>query len=325
MPPPGSVDFGPCAPPQTAIPTVATGVYVLVIGPATQRVGRAPVNDSLAGGCGCRPVTDCQARDLVEGVQFRLVPLPLSTTKLASGTLLRSLIARACLGLNDPEDQVPLIDPTGQPAPRGLVSRMQAQNQITPCEVPLAVIAWDAASGVFLVDRWAVRRRTRRPSLGTFWGVLLDDERRARAESLFLQFQEHSAELIALLPQPETLRVNQVFGHLPPLGFLPLATSRSRGVNPWVFFLSHCSTAIPQIDAAQVPGLLEESLTKPVMDLQWLDTVQLYVIRENVLAFEAGAVSQLTLVFASADLPHRATARFDAAPWDLSRFSPSIL
>ena len=96
-------------------------------------------------------------------------------------------------------------------------------------------------------------------------------------------------------------------------------------MNPWVFFLSRCSTAIPQIDAAQVPGLLEESLTKPVMDLQWLDTVQLYVIRENVLAFEAGAVSQLTLVFASADLPHRATARFDAAPWDLSRFSPSIL
>ena len=321
----GPADFGPCAPPQASVPVAATGVYVLVIGPATQRVGRASVSDATGAGCGCRPASDCQARDLVEGVQFRMVPLPLSTTELASGPLLRSLTARACLGLDDPLDFTPLIDPLGPAAPPGLVTRLRGANQITACEVPLAVLGWDAGAGLVFVDRWAVRRRPTRPSLGTLWGTLLDEERRTRSEALLLQFQEHAAELLALVQEPAALHVSQVFGHLPPVGFLPVATPRSRGVNPVVFFYPRGSTVLPQIDAAQVPALLEEGLTRPAIGVGDSDPIQLYLIRENALAFQAGAVAELTLVFARADLPYRATARFDSALWDLSRFSPEVL
>ncbi|MFN7765708.1 MAG: hypothetical protein ACK5WR_04200 [Planctomycetaceae bacterium] len=321
----GPADFGPCAPPQASVPVAATGVYVLVIGPATQRVGRAPASDPLGAGCGCRPVSDCQARDLVEGVQFRIVPLPLSTNELATGPLLRSLTARACLGLDDPLDLTPLIDPQGPAAPPGLVTRLRMANQITACEVPLAVLGWDAAAGLVFVDRWAVRRRPTRPALGTLWGTLLDDHQRTRSEALFLQFQEQAAELLALLKDPAALHVSQVFGHLPPVGFLPVATARTPGINPAIFFYPRGSTAIPQIDAGQVPALLEEGLTRPAIDAGGSDPIQLYLIRENALAVQSGVVSQLTLVFARADLPYRATARFDSALWDLSRFSPEVL
>src|SRR5512139_1147004 len=67
--------FAVCEPPTTAVPT-GTGVYVLVISPASGFEGKAPLSGlggNITGGSGCG------RRYAVEGVQFRLVELKINT------------------------------------------------------------------------------------------------------------------------------------------------------------------------------------------------------------------------------------------------------
>lgn len=78
-------------------------------------------------------------------------------------------------------------------------------------------------------------------------------------------------------------------------------------------------------DGRLVRQLMQEALFHDPIDLRATEKIQLYLIYENVQAVTAGQSSQLAVVFASAALPYRGVARFQAANWNFSRFASLVI
>ena len=172
--------FAACEPPQATSVLTGTGVYILVLAPASGFEGRAPVsglggNGATGGGCG--------SRFAVEGVQFRLVSLPVSSMPgisptlreqlnqlMASGNVaslskLRNLLAHVCFGTEALQeffrDPFKRVNNTPLYATYGALDALRAAGSLSDCDVPLALLYW-TTQGIQFVDMWSVRRRLTR-------------------------------------------------------------------------------------------------------------------------------------------------------------------
>ncbi len=150
------VGFANCTPPQSGLYVAAAGAYLLLLSPASTREGRAPTS-----GLG-NQISGCNSRSVVEGVQFRLVPITLTSDDLADSNRLRNNLAHQCFGTGTSGFLGLALDPFGSvPDQYGLIDDLRA-GFLTDCDVPLALLVWTADDGVRFVDMWSVRRRITR-------------------------------------------------------------------------------------------------------------------------------------------------------------------
>jgi hypothetical protein len=310
---PGAL-FADCQPFAPGTYTAGAGVYLLVIGPAREGEGLAPVS-----GLGIEPAR-CNVARSVETVRFRLIRLALSPAELADDAHLRNVVAYRCFA---PDATAAFVrDPFGPPpVTYGLIDELRAQV-LSDDEVPLAVIGWTAQRGIRFVDLWSVRRRiARRPAEGELT-VFAGDRRRAEAEAMLLQFQDHLADL-KFLPAATTMGATDAFGRLPPAGLVPLRRSASEpGFDLVAFFAGIPRRADPVfLEGSRLEHVLLDALALPPVDPRSGDPLRLHVLRENALTRPGRALPHPFVLFTSAHASYAADARFDLAYWDFANFA----
>jgi hypothetical protein len=310
--------FADCQPPQPGAYLVDEGVYLLVMSPASATEGRASVNG--LGTC----TSGCNAKYKVEGVQFRLVPMQ-PAADLTQTALLRNRVAYECFGV--PADTDELVgDPfSGSWERTGLLDvLLKKKIGIGPCDVPLAVLFW-TLPGIQYIDMWSVRRRLTEPDGGSGWPLLFGARRVNEVHAMIQQFQDQVEEAFNKESDLSGVRVTDRFAFLPPAGLLPVQAFNSpKGFVAATFFGSQASPSIATMDGPALRPLFAEALSHEPIEISSGDKIQLYVTFENLLAVQAGAASQLTVIFASKYLTRRETARFDFASFAAGRFASNL-
>jgi hypothetical protein len=196
---------------------VETGAYLLVASPVAQLQGSVSVK-----AIGTNAAT-CASRWEVEGVQFkalRLTGAPLRTANNAAGY--RNRLAHWCFG-TEALGTLPQ-DPFTFPAAYAPLDQL-SEDDLPPCDLPLAVFYWDNPLLRF-VDQWSVRRRVVHAFPSGPWHALAADRRVADAQARFLQFQAQIEEMRGdpgQFPNLATRYGGLDFRFLPPVGFLPIA------------------------------------------------------------------------------------------------------
>jgi hypothetical protein len=311
VPPPGqgATLFQDCDP-ISGVYVAGAGVYLLTICPAEGEAGRAQVSGLGTGRAGCN------AKYLVEGVRFRLLKLNLPQTELSDQAHLRNRIAYRCFGMDElePFEQTPFGPRT---AGYGLIDRLRRENQLTDCEVPLALVSW-LDEGIQFVDMWSVRRRIIKPSANGDWDYTIGDRRRAEAEAMILQFQEQIEVVRNESTSPQTTIGSQLFRYLPAVGVLPLSgLVGSKGFEYRLFLKGKIYREPVFIEDVRVESLIHSAVTHPPIDFQSKEMMWLYLVRGNRQTTDIGGTlkPQPYLIFANGHLPFMGEARFD-----LSRF-----
>ena len=306
--------FRECVPSQRGVVVAGDGLYVLVITPAGATEGRAPVS-------GLGNVTaGCAARYDVEGVQFRLVSVAVDQALLADVPRLRNRAAHACFGAADALAAAVVEPFTLMPTSYGVVDALRDAQQITDCDVPLALLYWTARAGVQFVDNWSVRRRVTAPDAGSGWMLLRGDRRASEAEATFLQFQEQLDDMLATEPGLGGMNIADRFDVLPPLGIVPLSVDGGRTGFDETLFDGFALGHVALLDGARLRSLVEESFRHEPVPLDGSARVQLYTLYENQVAVDQGLATRRTIVFTSEALPFRGTARFGYGRWTLARY-----
>lgn len=345
----GAGIFHTCEPPSAQVEGPGAGFYVLVLSPASGFRGRAPfsgLSDPRAG-------SGCGSRWAVEGVRLRMVPLdPLAVIGL-SGDLrtqletqllpaateagrakLRNVVAHLCFGTEplatfgvDPfaRDLLPTGDTEAALKHYGAIDDLIATGTLSDCDVPLALLHWPL-DGLSFADNWAVRRRLAPPSTSEPWPTLAAGRRRAEAEAVLFQFQEHLAFLIEDAANPALIRARDYFRWVPPAAFLPMAGGGRAGLMESIFLNGLTwREPTPQapaiyIDGARLHELFSMSFAQPPVDAESGEFLWTYRVRQNDLLPDDTGTEFPYLVLASGHLPYVGTARFDVARWDRSNF-----
>ncbi|MBC5783437.1 hypothetical protein H8N03_10815 [Ramlibacter sp. USB13] len=268
--------FGACAVLTGGSYVAGDGLYVLALAPALQPEGRAEVLALEPGNA------RCNSDAVVEGVQFRLLRVPsdvlqahaLDTDVAADKavSLLRSEAAAACFGQRARgEAHARAVaslrwgaesgqDPGEDEAP-GLLADM-ATRGLSACDVPLALVFLNAASGVAFVDTWAVRRQVGASLASQAWGAWAGARGEALAQARLAQFQQHLSDLPS--GALATLRANEWFRWLPPAGFLEVAGT----TIDWRTFLGGQAPQKEVVLApADAPGVVAEALRRDPLPL----------------------------------------------------------
>lgn len=308
--------FSDCAPLQTGAYVSGAGVYLLTIAPAATTEGRATTS-----GVNSAAVT-CNSDTIVNAVQFRLIQLdpPITSAELQDKDHLRNLVAYKCFGVDEITGCI--ADPFGPEVEQwGLLDSLRP-NQLTDCEVPLAVLYW-TDDGINFLDMWSVRRRITTPATATRWPALLSDRRCAEAEAMWLQFQDQIEELLQT-GNPAAVNARSHFSFLPPIGFLPIGTGPRTAFDYKVFFQDkiHRDESV-YIEGAQVRSLIKDALAYPPIDLSLgEELVWLYLIRENVELYDLGAAQrpQQYVIFVNGHTLYRGNARYDLNRWNFSNY-----
>ena len=313
--------FRECTPQQRVVPVTGDGLYVLVLAPASGTEGRAPVS-----GLGNASAA-CNARYDVEGVQFRLVQITVDTALFADAARVRNRAAHACLGIAGALTAT-LVDPfarelSGGENGYGLVDGLRSAQQITDCDVALALVYWTARGGIQFVDNWSVRRRVSAPDAARRWTLFHGDRRATEAEAMFLQFQEQIGDMLETERSLTGFNIADRFELLPPFGIVPISVDGARTGFDEALFDGYALPHVGLLDGDRLRALLADSFHHEPVALAAGDRVQLYVLYENQLAIEQGVVARRTLVFTSATLPFRGTARFGYGRWNLARYGTS--
>jgi hypothetical protein len=203
----------------------------------------------------------------------------------------------------------------------GLLDSLRS-NQLTDCEVPLAVLYWTQAGGINFVDVWSVRRRLTTRAQSSRWSSICSDRRRAEADAMFLQFQDQLEDVRSQNQDPSTLTADSYFRFLPPIGFLPIVSGPAQGFDYHNFFKNKIHRDPVFIEGAQIQSLMSEALDYPPVDTASGEMVWLYSIRENVELFDLGSGQrpQPYLIFVNGHTPYRGNARYDLNRWDFSNF-----
>lgn len=351
----GKMAFEICMPPQqNGKPVPGKGAYVFVARPISGYQGQAP----RRGFGQAAKVEGCDRDALLEGVQFRLVSLDVTTlTTLPQATRnqvtqliqdadksdpvglpaqskLRNWLAHLCAGTEElatwPRDLLnSLADDFFGAAVRspfdtyGALDALQTAGLLDHCDVPLALVLW-TATGVKWVDRWAVRRRPTAALNARRFPLLTSDRWAAETEAMMQQFQEQAQEMqLDLSLNLTTVQVGDRFRYLPPAGLLPLAGSgAARGFAYDTFFTGMTVRQPSFIEGAQVRPLLQEAIYYPPLDTAGPVVVWLYIVRENAQALLT--LSQPPpgyMVFASGHMPYRGEARYDVHHWNFANVS----
>jgi hypothetical protein len=281
--------FVECEPPEpTAIPT-GTGVYILVLSPASGFEGRAPV--SGLGGNGATSA-GCGSQYAVEGVRFRLIRLDVKgisgisdtthnqldqlmlQSDVASLSKLRNLLAHLCFGTEILLTQFP--DPFAPPETYGALDHLRAQGHLTDCDVPLVLLYWTTA-GIQFTDMWSVRRRLVQPLVGDPWPLHVGQRRLAEAEAMFLQFQNQIEDTRLRETNLSSITAIGRFRYLPSAGYLPLGTGE---FNSDQFFSTLDVERVP-VDVAALRWLVHQSWFLEPIDLLDPPPIRIYEAPEN--------------------------------------------
>lgn len=196
--------------------TIETGAYLLTVMPVSRLEGTTPLNSAAQRG----NTFDCAAKWVVEGVEFKAIRLTdfgnNGVDAIGKPSTLRNRLAHWCLG----SKALGIFPFAGYDGAYSGIDRISADD-LTLCDVPLAVFYW-VEGGVSFVDNWAARRRMARAYITPAWSGFFGEKRSAEGEARLLQFQEQLGTLLnAADTNPQTLRAVDHFAHLPPLGFLP--------------------------------------------------------------------------------------------------------
>jgi hypothetical protein len=306
--------FQACDPRTSTATFVGFGVYVLVISPVSGYTEYAPMielgDEGVAKGCG--------RRYALEGVQFRLVELPLQnypdisdaqTTLNAATTAtiqrqalsrLRSIVAHAFLSSAATAQQRAQLYAEGATvfAPsNAALEELTALGLLDDCDVPLAVLFWDSESLRF-VDNWAVRRLAR-------WVLPPESCSLFPAAGLerLLQFQAHIAQLLIDLVGAASADVEDYFRYLPPAGYFPVQGGGSNaGFSASGFMQTYFDQIAGELTAGQLTRLLNESFAFESVDLDAEPYLQLFNLRQNSEALASGEASQRVRVFVTREL-----------------------
>lgn len=312
--------FQNCTPVQSGPYIAGAGVYLLTIGPASSAEGLAEVsglNNSQAS---------CNTKYNAQGVQFRLIPVPLTEDELDDVNHLRNLVAYKCFGAAD--QTTFLTNPLGQPLTTyGLLDHLRTTKTLANCDVPLAILYWTADQGIAFLDMWSVRRGVApQGASSSGYPLLLGERHLQEAQAEFLQFEDHVQALLAAQSNPTSVFVEDYFAFLPAAGILPVAAQGSpSGFDSSTFFGKHASQDVATIDADRLPKLLHDGFYEQPIQLNATGKIQLYLIWENLQSVSQGTSNQLVLVFATSALSYRGIARFGTAKWSLSRFASRVI
>jgi hypothetical protein len=306
--------FTDCEPLAAGTSVSGAGYYLLTIAPASANDGLAPVS-----GLG-NAVATCNSRYLVDGVQFRL--LPLNVNPGASSNQTRNLVAYQCFGFpgKGPNDSISSALSGAAPTNYGL-ELLVPTGRLTKQDLPLAVIEWKGQSGIGFIDIWSARRRIVRRDPGLLWNYFTGDRRVAKAEAIFLQFQDQVQALLVSQPNATSIGASDLFALLPPIGFLPIAIGGSTpGFNYRTFFQNKTHREPVFIEGAQIVSLMQDALSYPPIDLSSSDMVWLYLVRENMQAVQTGP-SQAYMIFVNGQVRYRGAARYDLNRSNYSNFA----
>jgi hypothetical protein len=308
---PGAL-FADCQPYAPGTYTAGAGVYLLTIGPAEQGDGLAPVN-----GLGNSP-SPCNVATSIQTVKFRLIRLALAPGELGHPQRLRNHVAYLCFAPGVLAGFT--ADPFGgPPSTYGLIDTLRAQI-LTDDEVPLAVIGWTIDTGIAFLDLWSVRRRIVRTLAEDDFAAYAGDRRRAEGEAMFLQFQEHIADLARATSG--TPRGLDVFEFLPPVGLVPLRYSGSATGIDFVALLDGIkSTPGVTVEGARLNHLVRTACEYPPVDLAGGEAIRVYLVRENQLLPAGAAPQQPYAVIVSGHVPYYGDARYDLAVWNYANYA----
>jgi hypothetical protein len=308
---PAAGSFTTCAPPDDAVYVTGTGVYLLTIAPAATTQGLA-----LVSGLG-NASASCNASELVEGVQFRLLQMTgLSGVDLADDAHLRNVAAYRFLlaDLGEPNGGADVArDPFGTASAASAASAV-TDPALTDCDIPIALLNWTATGGLRWVDRWAVQRRLAPIAASAPPAALVGAGRLRAAEAALLQFEGHLRDLAATGTPTELAVASQIFRYLPAAGVLPLSgLGASAGFDRLTFFGDRTTRGPLVVEGAVMRALLRASLDRPPIDLGERELIWIYLVRQNLQAQGTGADVQPYFVFATGQLPPFGAARLDVA------------
>ncbi len=309
--------FADCQPLQQGPNVVGKGVYLLTIQAASGTEGRAAVS-----GLGNLEAA-CNAKYQIDGVQFRLIQLPITPTELSDAAHLRNHMAYRCFGLNDNAVTSFITNPFGPVVTKyGLLDELRP-NCLLDSEVPLALLFWTAANGIEFIDMWSVRRRITRRAADTDLPLLVTDRRMAEGEAMFLQFQEQLDGLRLAGQNLSAMVGNTRFNHLPPVGVLPIQVSGvSTGFNYQIFFQGVTYREPVYIEGARVRSIIQEGLDYPPIKLTSKEMIWLYLVRENGQAADLNIQNppQVYLIFTNGHMPFHGEARYDLSRWNYNNY-----
>jgi len=310
--------FQSCTPPQQGVYVADAGVYLLTVCSIGAANGLAAA--SGVGGSGGLQ-TSCNAKYIVDAVQFRLLELPVDAAVLADPRA-RNLIAYQCFGVDHLLDFA--RDPFGTAGapPHTLLDAVRDTGQLTDCDVPLALMYWTATGGIQFLDMWSVRRRVTKTNAPVH--PLLADQRTAAVEAMMQQFNEQIGQLQGKGLLTPSLSGTTYFRYLPPAGLLPLATGGLAGIHQDSFFAQQTTRGPAFLAGAELRHLLAVALDSLPVDLQSPDVIWLYLGVENFRAVNAIGGSgrpQGFLVFANGHIEYAADARFNLSLWDYANYA----
>jgi len=333
-----------------------TGVYILVLSPASGFEGRAPMSGlSVQGVSG----PACGSKYAVEGVRFGLVPLDLTTLTGNSGTQalisdiqtlisqlakqsasaslsrLHNLLAHLCFGTEERKGLV--VEPFRQTADGsspyidvGALTALRALGLLTDCDVPLALLFW-TTNGVQFVDMGSVRRRPVSGPPSQFWPLAVAGGYPITGEAVSIQFQEQIADITrANTPQDQLalFGASDAFGYLPSIGLIPITgVNSARGFVVPKFFQNIPHRDPVFIEGARLEHVVRIALAYPPIKLVGSQNDQemiwLYAVRENAQAIDNSPLNPLQryLVFTSGHIPYQGDAQYDLARALYSNFS----
>ncbi|HTN54218.1 MAG TPA: hypothetical protein VML50_17545 [Anaeromyxobacter sp.] len=312
--PGGGTGFGACSlAPGDYL--AGAGVYLLLLSPAQGKLGRAPTS-----GLGLTSPS-CAAKYVVDGVQFRMLRLPIAKPDLEDPARLRNRVAHQCFGTADPSWTGAVTNPFGPvPGGWGLLDTLRPDT-LTDCDVPLAVFHWTDVAGIRFVDNWSVRRRLAVTVIEDRLAPLASARRRTEAEAMLLQFQEQ-VDALRSAAALNGLKATDAFDWLPPAGVLPLAGPGGQfGLDPDLFFDGFTVRKVAVIEEARAPLVLEGARPLPAIRCSSAPLVWRYLVRENELAaFATPSAGAPVLLFATAHAPYLGDARFNLAHWGYASF-----
>jgi hypothetical protein len=307
--PAGGGLFGDCAPPQSTLYVVGTGVYLLSMAPAQTKEGLAVVS-GLGNG-----VAPCNAKSIVSTVSFRLAQVKLTAAELADEAHLRNVVAYRFF-LAEGAGTGGVADPFGAapPAAAPLTDPPPSDG-----EVPLCLIHWTNAQGIRYVDTWAVRRAAERAE-GAVTPVGAEDRRRALGLAVEQQFQRQLEELRA--PGAFSITARSRFRWLPPAGVVPLGLSAGDpGFSIAAFFDGFKVRKPLFVEAARARPFLRAASCYAPFDAQTSTLVWLYHVRDNRQPDASRPAAVPYVIFARGEIDYMGEPRFDVAHFDYANFS----
>jgi len=342
----GAGVFAPCALANPNPVSTGAGVYILVVAPASDYEGKAPMN--YPGDAG--KLSGCNHKYQKEGVLFRLVPLDITNASIvgngigkealevinkndpAGRSLLRNLLAHLCLGTEPAAGfSVDLFRTAGSTAALqqyGPLDALRSSSCLTDTDVPLALLLW-TANGLEFVDMWPVRRKVHNPHVFKNTPYPMTDRRAAELEAAHLHFQEHIKALVKSqgAGAAASIKAVEYFRFLPSVGMIPLYGAQAgKEKNEIKFFEGLTARAPVFIEGIKLRDLIQTSYSHDPIDLEEKELIWLYRVRQNMqkVGQKPTVGGQAYLVFSTGYIPFRGEAQYDLSRYDYSNYSPGV-